>query len=263
MDTFWAITFGLLSLTAHELGHYEAMRRCGVGIKEVGLLGFPISFLPSLRWKIRGVIWGIHPFLLGAFVETSSEGEIRSKPLRDQLYIMGSGPIANMVYALALFAISRVITGLESGDVRKSWIALAVFGGGGLLVWVARRYIALALPALAIPILFLVGYSLFSLSPTETIEAGGGGPVAAVTGLIGVNDFTEALNLAAILSVNLAVVNLLPLSFLDGGQIFGSILRRWFGDRSERVYKFVTAFFLFALVTYSLGLDVVRIWKWF
>lgn len=262
MLTLLAITLGLLSLTFHELGHYEAMRRCGVEVEEVSLLGVPFSFLPSRYYKPRETIWSVHLFVIGAYVKPEDEGAIEALRLRDRLYIYANGPIANLVYALILVACAATITALQTGNLLKAGIALAAFGGTAWLMWLGRRFIAIALPLLAIPILALIGYAIFGTDPMQAVEDGSGGPVAVIAGLTGAQSIAHALLLAALLSLNLAIVNLAPLPPLDGGRIFGTIVKAWFGNRCENIYNWVAIPLFVVVVVYALGLDGIRIWKW-
>ncbi|MFY9492952.1 MAG: M50 family metallopeptidase [Minisyncoccia bacterium] len=262
MDTFVAITFGLLSITAHELGHYEAMRRCHIRIKEISLLGFPIPFLPSIYIKIKNTTWSVHPFIIGAYVEQYSNDKTESKRLWDQLYINGNGPIANIVYALILLAIAVGIKGIRTGQIEKAGIVLLTTGGIACLLWLGRRYIALVLPVLTIPILILVGDAILSVNPMEAIESGPGGPIALIEFLAGAETIEGALLLAASLSIGLGIVNLSPLNPLDGGHILGAVLKTWFGEKFKNVHNWITTPLFIVIVVYSLGLDVVRIWKW-
>lgn len=262
MNTFLAIMLGLLAITAHELGHYEAMRRCSIRIKEVSLLGLPVPFLPSIHYTRKETVWGVHLFVIGAYVEAYSADEIKSKRLWDQLYVSGSGPIANIVYALALVAIAECVASFQTGQIEKAGIGLLVFGSAAGVVWLARRYIALVLPVLTIPILALIGYIIFGVNPITAVEGGSGGPIAVIANLTGAGTVVDALLLAASLSISLGIINLAPLPPFDGGRIFGAILKTWFGERFENAYNGVTIPFFVLLVVYFLGLDAIRIWKW-
>lgn len=238
------------------------MRRCGVRIKEVSLLGFPFPYLPSVYYRRGETSWSLHPFVLGAYVEPYDENEIGSKRLWDQLYISGGGPIANLVYALALSAVAFVLMGARDERLADGLVISAILGVVAWVVWLGRRYIALALPVLAIPILVLVGWAIFGTNPMQAVEAGSGGPVAVVVSLTGAQSTSHALLLAAFLSINLGLINLAPLPPLDGGRIFGATLKAYLGQRAETVYNWVAIPLFVAVIVYSLGLDGIRIWKW-
>ena len=70
------------------------------------------------------------------------------------------------------------------------------------------------------------------------------------------------LYVAAILSANLAVVNILPFPPLDGGRMLVITLKRIFGQRismrAERLTYLVGFVFLFAFLIWITGFDIVR-----
>jgi membrane-associated protease RseP (regulator of RpoE activity) len=262
LNTLLAITLGILSISIHELGHYEAMRRCGIKIIEVSLLGLPIRFLPSFYFKIKETIWGLHPFILGAYVKPHPDEDIRSRPLRERLYVYAGGPTANFVFALILIGLATFYSRFQANEIGKAWINLALYGGSAGIVWLIRRYLALILPVLSIPILFFAGYVIFGTDPGKAVESGSGGPVAIATLLSAAKSGFDVLVLVAVLNINLGLLNLLPLSQLDGGQMFGAILKQWCGEKYENAYRWVTLPILFSLIIYALGLDALRICKW-
>lgn len=70
------------------------------------------------------------------------------------------------------------------------------------------------------------------------------------------------LYVAAALSANLALVNVLPFPPLDGGRMFVIILKRLFGERisvrAERLTYLVGFVFLFAFLIWVTGFDIAR-----
>ena len=70
------------------------------------------------------------------------------------------------------------------------------------------------------------------------------------------------LYVAAILSANLAVVNILPFPPLDGGRMLMITLKRLFGARislrAEQLTYMVGFVFLFAFLIWVTGFDIVR-----
>ena len=66
----------------------------------------------------------------------------------------------------------------------------------------------------------------------------------------------------AILSANLAVVNILPFPPLDGGRMLMITLKRFFGARislrAEQLTYMVGFVFLFAFLIWITGFDIVR-----
>ena len=70
------------------------------------------------------------------------------------------------------------------------------------------------------------------------------------------------LYVVALLSVNLAVVNLLPIPALDGGRMLMITLKRFAGDRisvrAEQLTYLVGFIFLFAFIIWITGFDIAR-----
>ena len=74
-------------------------------------------------------------------------------------------------------------------------------------------------------------------------------------------DFIQAIH-AAILSANLAVVNILPFPPLDGGRMLMITLKSLFGSRislrAEQLTYMVGFVFLFAFIIWITGNDIIR-----
>lgn len=262
METYIAIILGLLSLSMHELGHYEAMRRCKITVKEVSLLGFPAKGLPEFHYTSGATTWSIYLFLLGAYVIPESGDDIAKQSWRKQLYIHANGPIANFVYALALVGIGFCVKHFESGNIWRASFILVGYSGLAFLMWSIRRYLALVIPVCSIPILALVVYFMCSVSPLQAIENGSGGPIAVFLMLASASSTSGAILMAATFSINLGIINLLPLYPLDGGHMWEILVKRGFGEKLSRVYT-STAFPFFAIIAlYVLSLDLIRVLAW-
>jgi len=74
--------------------------------------------------------------------------------------------------------------------------------------------------------------------------------------------FIYVVYLTALISLNLAIVNMLPLPALDGGRLLLIIIRRFTGklisDSTENKINFVGLMLLFALMIYVTFNDVLR-----
>jgi regulator of sigma E protease len=70
------------------------------------------------------------------------------------------------------------------------------------------------------------------------------------------------LYVVALLSVNLAVVNILPFPPLDGGRMLMITIKRFAGERisvrAERLTYLVGFIFLFAFIIWITGFDIAR-----
>jgi len=219
---FVAIT--TLLVTVHELGHYLMARMTGLRV-EVFSIGLGPEFVgrtdrTGTRWKI-----GILP--LGGYIRMFGEhsgprnGEapaaemhgtrgpllFEQASLGRRAAVAAAGPAANFALSFVVLAVLLLVVGRPSS------------GGASLpetAVWLVWRAIELTwgLTAEALQALwqFLTG-----------VHAGHDfiGPLrlAQVSGEVAHQGLLMSLGLVAIISANLAVMNLLPIPSLDGGYL--------------------------------------------
>jgi regulator of sigma E protease len=103
----------------------------------------------------------------------------------------------------------------------------------------------------------------FATNPTAPPQASGPIGIAVQIGQVFfATGWSGLLFLAALLSVNLAVVNILPFPPLDGGRILVLVIKRLFRGRvslrAEQLTYFVGFVFLFAFILWISGFDVAR-----
>ncbi len=110
-------------------------------------------------------------------------------------------------------------------------------------------------------VLFKNGIISMIVGTTPAVVAGPVG-IAQITGEVARSGWSELLQFAAFLSINLAIVNILPLPALDGGRIAFVVLekirRKKISPRVEglvHMIGFATLLALIALVTYQ---DIIR-----
>ena len=229
--------FVLLSLliVIHEGGHLLAAKLTGIPVA-----GFSVGLGPRLfarRWGRTE--YALRAIPLGGFVQpaVSDESEFRMFDLWRRLVFYVCGPLANLVATLPLFAI---LNGTKSG-----WSLQGIFLDPFVQVARACGYILSLLPGLF--------QNPGNLSGPMRIVAEGGR--AAQSGM--------ALEFAISLSISLAVLNLLPIPVLDGGQILISSLEELF-PRFERLRAPLTVLgivILAVLMIYANAQDVIRLWS--
>lgn len=266
MEILLAIVLSLLAISLHELGHYEAMRRCGVRIREIALLGMPFPKLPHFRlsWLRGETRWSFYPFLIGAYVLPFDNESIDTQSTKNQLYMLSNGITANLVYGFGLFGVCGIMkmitrTGAHLDTVLVLTCISGLFSG---VLWWARRYVCLVLPILSIPIFILLIPQMFFKAPMEAIEAGNGGVIAM--GLL-LQKFVltpiDAVYIAGAVSIALGLGNLLPIFPCDGGQIIRTITRHFFGvqPKFEAVFEHTGAILIVIMILYTIVLDGLHI----
>lgn len=233
---FYLGVLALLSVLVliHETGHLVAAKRAGIPVA-----GFSVGLGPKVwsRWRGR-TEYSLRAFPLGGFVmpAVADNEEFRAIALRKRLLYFLGGPLANLAAAVVLVAIWNV----AAQGLSIHAILIAPFRQVAEACW----QILTSLPGMfARP---------ESLSGVVGIVVEGGR--IAATGRI--------LELAFSLSVSLAVLNLLPIPVLDGGQILLACLE----DRFPRVaglrvpLTVLGLIALAALMIYTNVQDVVRYW---
>ena len=138
MDFIVSVTAFLLVLTPvvffHELGHFWAARRSGVGV-EVFSVGFGTELFGYT--DRRGTRWRFSAIPLGGYVRMAGDADAASSPaegapsapgnfhaasLRARAFIVAMGPIANFILGIAIIAavyigVGKVVVPNVVGDV--------------------------------------------------------------------------------------------------------------------------------------------------
>jgi regulator of sigma E protease len=192
----------LLSLLVviHEAGHLAAARLVGIPVA-----GFSVGLGPKLWARRWGQVeYSLRAFPLGGFVTPAitDEDEFRAIPLRKRLVFFLGGPLANLAAALPLFA---VLNGLAGG---RSFYLLVIAP-----FWQVAAACGQLLGALG---------GMFA--QPEALR----GVVGIVVEGGKLAQSGRAVDVALSLSISLAVLNLLPIPVLDGGQITMSCLEEAF-----------------------------------
>ncbi len=222
------ILLGLLILI-HEAGHLVAARLVGIPVAE-----FAVGFGPRLCWRRWGqTVYSLRAFPLGGFVlpAVESDAELRAFALRKRLGFFFAGPLANLTLAVPLFA---VLNGRLSADA----MIIGPFRQIAGTVWGMLS----ALPGMVMHPGSMMGVIGIVAQGGQMAQAG------------------MVLEMALSLTISLAVLNLLPIPGLDGGQILMSCLEEVF----PRLVRFRTAitmvglFLLVGVMIYTNIHDVLR-----
>jgi len=227
------VLLGLL-IVIHEAGHLAAAQLMGIPVS-----GFSVGFGPKL-WQRH---WGrvevsLRAFPLGGFVTLAArdEYELSAIPLAKRFTFFLGGPLANLASVLPVLAIWN--------GVERGWsffqVVIAPFEQVAAL---CRQLLALLAGLASHP---------QALSGVVGIVVEGGR--AAQSGM--------AIELAISLSISLAVLNLLPIPVLDGGQIVMAVLEALFPSAIRlRVPLTLLGMVLLATVmVYANAQDIARWW---
>lgn len=110
----------------------------------------------------------------------------------------------------------------------------------------------------------LIGRSLRESDPSYAAQSVSGvvGVSAVVGELVAAEQFLQIVNLSALISLSLALVNLLPLPILDGGQVVLAAVERLRRRKiSERVLGFVNSASLIFIILLTVAITLKDLWQ--
>jgi regulator of sigma E protease len=194
-----ALLIGLV-IWFHELGHFIAAKKAGIGIAV-----FSLGFGPRLigkKW--RGTEYRLSLIPLGGYVlpEIEDEREFFAIPVNKRIQMSLGGLIASFLFPVICFSvIFPILHGLSFANVFYRPLAHVLH---------LLRQMILSLP--------------YVFSHAEQLS-GIVGVVALGGSLVGAS-WMNAFQFAAFLSLNLAVLNLLPVPVLDGGKVLMYLLEK-------------------------------------
>ncbi len=219
----------------HELGHFLVAKMVGLPVAR-----FSIGFGPALISVRRASTeYRLSVFPLGGYVLPEAEDPERffsHDASRRLLFALG-GPAANLLLAVLMFSFFNALSGL------LSWQGLVDLP-------LAQLEAALKAALRAVP-----------------LAASGQGEISGILGVVAEGsdfvgtDVVAAMQFAIVMSVNLAVLNLLPLPPLDGGKAL-LCLAEICGGRAARLHLSANVaglFLLLALLGYAMVLDLSRL----
>src|SRR2546428_448901 len=250
VQNFWfyvaafIVALGVL-VTFHEFGHFWVARRCGVKV-----LKFSIGFGPKLvgrqvgetEYVISAIPLGGYVKMLGEDLgdEVSEEDKQRSfahTPLLRRAAIVAAGPVFNLLLAYLIFT---------------AWLAT-----GAPLFVPSFAHLA-SHPGAVVAIAKMITGEI------STDNIGGPLTIAKISGDAATQGFSNYAFLIAILSINLGVLNLLPIPVLDGGHLaffaIEAVKRQPLSIRSRELAQQVGIFLLICLMLYAFRNDILNLW---
>lgn len=198
----YLIVFALISflILIHELGHLIAAKLSNIPIER-----FSIGFGPKLWAFDKGLTeYRFSVFPIGGYVlpKIVNENDFFSIPGHKRIVFALGGPLANIIFAFVCLSFINATT------MEFSLYRTFLYPFSQLIEISSQVFYAL-------PQLF---------SQPEQLSGIIG--IVAVGGRVLTGDFSKIFGLAAMLNINLALLNLLPVLPLDGGKILFCFLER-------------------------------------
>jgi len=232
----YLIVFVLINflILIHELGHFIAAKLSNIPIE-----CFSIGFGPKLWSFQKGQTeYRLSALPIAGYVLPKIQNEddfFQIAPSRRIVFALG-GPLANVILSIICLGFLNVLT------TGFSFYAILLYPFVQIIKITSQLLYALP--------------GLFS-NPDQLAGVIG---IVAIGGQFVAGDFLRILNLAVMLNINLAILNLLPILPLDGGKIVFCLLERIHRSLLKlRLPLTVTGWvLLLGLISYVTVIDVCR-----
>ena len=264
MLTFLGII--VLVIFVHELGHYVAARAMGVAVDSFSI-GFGKVLLKKKLW---GTEWRLSLIPLGGYIKPRGESDYNNveedpqsfwaaSPWR-RAFIAVMGPVFNLLLPWPLYFM--LLVGQPYPDVMVPEGAQAhrigVVEAAGYAHKVSLKMYSSIWKAVVQP----------RQEPISVKEIGG--PVAvyefteqARKRSVDTGDWGFLIDWIAFFSINLGVINLLPIPVLDGGHIGISvvegIIRKKLAVKTRNVLNIIGAVLVFGIFALAISSDILRL----
>ena len=232
MNYLMALIILGIAVLIHELGHFLAAKAVGLPIKI-----FSIGYGPKMIGIERnGTEYRLSWFPLGGYVmmDFEEEEELYEYPVYKRVIMALGGPIGSLILPIICFGIIHILqVGSSPYDV--------------LILPIKETFSLFWSMFIALPQLF---NQSTQLSGVVGIVAQGGNMISG--------SLVNGLYFSAIISTNLALLNLLPIPVLDGGKIILYLLEK-ISVKSVKLHYPLTiasAIGLLGLMLYVTALDL-------
>lgn len=236
----------------HELGHFAVAKYFGVRVHV-----FSFGFGPRLFGrKIGDTDYRVSLLPLGGYVqmdhaETNEAGEknlqaFPAKPRWQRMLVLLAGPVMNLILAFVVLVVVVKTTPAASNGALPT-VSQAVTAASRITVYLTGEIART-----------LKGMAQGSISPKEL-----SGPVQIVRISGEAAKHGTLWKLLAVISLNLAIFNLLPIPALDGGGLLLLLIESFLGRDLSPVFKERLAMlgflFLIGLMAFVMGQDIVKL----
>jgi len=238
------LIFGLL-IFVHELGHFLAARAFDVKVTD-----FAIGMGPAIWKKQKGeTLYAVRAIPIGGYCkmegedeEEKSERSFSAKPWWARIIILVSGAVMNILLG---FVLCLIIVAAHPHNFGFWGTLQTAFATTWHMVYVIFDFLRQLISG-------EVGLEVLS-GPVGVGEA---------VGEMARQGVMDVVSLAAFMTVNLGVMNLLPLPALDGGRIIFTLIEGITGKalppEKEGIIHFVGIVLLFGLMIFVTYNDIVR-----
>lgn len=296
MTIIYAIIIFCLLIFVHELGHFIVAKACGVKVNE-----FAIGMGPAIFKKQKGeTLYAVRLFPIGGFCAMEGEDEdseddraFNNKPAWQRALVLTAGSFMNLLTAVVLMIVIAFVVGQATTTVNEVLDDSPAYRAGMVVERDgAQQTLTAALeydkesgrnkigitPEMKHSVAGSVGSGMkntwnMTVMMYKVIKQlfTGDVSVSELSGPVGivyaVNQSAKAgviyvVYLASLLSLNLAIMNMLPFPALDGGRLLFLLIRKITGkritDAIEGKIHFIGIILLMVLMVYVTWNDIVK-----
>lgn len=249
-------------IVVHEFGHFVVAKWSGMRVDEFGL-GYPpramtIAKIGETEYTLNWLPFGGFVKIYGENNEQGAVADSRSftaRPRILQALVLIAGITMNLLFAWIIFS------GLL---MTPHWVGSNEMSNGLRLVPAlvkGAEITAHATTAVAVGLGHFF-YGVFTLS-ADLSQVSGPVGIAGVVGNASLQGWSSLLSLTAIISINLALINLIPIPALDGGRllfvIIESIIRKPIKASIAQALNGIGFVFLILLMLVVTAHDIFKI----
>ncbi|MDO8624009.1 MAG: site-2 protease family protein [bacterium] len=216
-------------IVVHEFGHFVVAKLSGMRVDEFGL-GYPPR--AAILGRVGETLLTLNWIPFGGFVKIHGEDAIEeegkdprafsSKPRHIQAIVLVAGIAMNLLLALIIFTgLLMTPHRISDHEIASPLPLISALVKGAEVTWHVTAATAVGLAH------FFAGVLTFSADLSQVTGPVG---IAGAVGAAAQSGWQSLLSLTALISVNLALINLIPIPALDGGRllfvIIEAIIRR-------------------------------------
>lgn len=256
----------------HEWGHFIAAKKSGVKVEEFAIgLGAKIwsKQVGETLYRLNWLPFGGYVKMLGEEENAEDPRAFNKASLLKRMWITLNGIIVNLIFTILaftlLFSIGKMVSvEVDGADFKPVPQTQSMSVGQSFLEAIDQTWI---ISKLSIQKLAELPQDIINKGKIPDSVSGPVG-IAQVTHYVIPNGFWAILRFAAVISLSLGVMNLLPIPALDGGrflfQLVELILKPFGVKLSDKIEQWVHGvgfLLLIGLILIISGNDVLKIWQ--
>jgi membrane-associated protease RseP (regulator of RpoE activity) len=241
----------ILSISLHEIGHFIAMRRSKLDIKEVCLIGMGTKLFSFKVPYFRETDFTIRAFPIGASVRPSeySRNRMSFLPLSEQCHIYSNGLRYNLYIASFMLALLQIY----AGKANMLYIPLVM-----ALVAYVSRWVHQVWSVVSIGSMIMLCINIINIIKGLTIF----GTFSEV--YVDSSNYYGLIKTMFMVNISFVLFNSLPMIPLDGARVIQAYIEHIYPNRKRRIRTLLnfTLLPIAMIILYACVSDIVGLIQW-